>query len=418
MIRALSSGGMDAAGRWLDDDTHRRFLAGQAGDQFAFFRRSLAPAGGFHVLGRRGEPVPGAEQGLHASTRLVHSYALGKQAGFDGCDDVIDAGMQMIRQRHADPVHGGYAWGVTDGAITDGRKLAYGHVFVLLAAASAKMVGHPEAGALLAEAREVLDARFWVEERGLFKDEWNRDWSPIEPIYRGMNSNMHGTEALMTAYEATGEVVYLIRAQRIFDFFLRGRAAEHNWRIPEHYSEDWQARPDYDVGDPIFRPPGSTPGHSLEFARLVLQCWDLSGRPDDGTPDLARNLIDAALSAAWDAARGGLAYTVSLTGTPEITTRFWWPITEGIGALAAMQKLAPSDAYEMWYRRFWTFAEAHLIDPENGGWFPELGDDNAPAETQFSGKPDIYHAVQADLFPLAPGLSHQAKGLAGVADLA
>ena len=34
----------------------------------------------------------------------------------------------------------------------------------------------------------------------------------------------------------------------------------------------------------------TTPGHSLEFARLVRQHWDLAGRPDSGAPDRAARL--------------------------------------------------------------------------------------------------------------------------------
>ena len=41
-----------------------------------------------------------------------------------------------------------------------------------------------------------------------------------------------------------------------------------------------------------------------------------------------------------------------------------------------------------------------------------MGDDDRPAATQFRGKPDIYHALQADLLPLARGVSQQARDLA------
>ena len=42
--------------------------------------------------------------------------------------------------------------------------------------------------------------------------------------------------------------------------------------------------------------------------------------------------------------------------------------------------------------------------------------DTAGASTgrQFLGKPDIYHALQAELFPLAPGVARHAAGLAAL----
>ncbi|GAB1363323.1 hypothetical protein MASR1M32_25590 [Rhodobacter sp.] len=87
-------------------------------------------------------------------------------------------------------------------------------------------------------------------------------------------------------------------------------------------------------------------------------------------------------------------------------------MTEAIGVLAALIKLERQPGDEVWYRRLWTFADAAFIDHARGGWFPEIGEDNRPATTQFNGKPDIYHALQASLFPLAPGLSRFGQGLA------
>jgi mannose/cellobiose epimerase-like protein (N-acyl-D-glucosamine 2-epimerase family) len=75
-------------------------------------------------------------------------------------------------------------------------------------------------------------------------------------------------------------------------------------------------------------------------------------------------------------------------------------------------KLDPQPSDHVWYARLWRFAEARLIDHARGGWFPELAADDSLAMTQFKGKPDIYHSVQAALFPLVPGLSRMSTGLA------
>ena len=213
-------------------------------------------------------------------------------------------------------------------------------------------------------------------------------------------------EALLAAYEATGEGEYLRRAGGILDFFIAGQAARNGWRIPEHYDADWRPDPGYE-GNPMFRPGGTTPGHSFEMARLLLHWWDLAGRPDGDAPAHARLLVETALRDAW-LPGGGLAYTLGPDGRVARPDRYWWPVTEAIGALAALIKLDPRPEDEDWYRRMWRFADAHLIDHARGGWFPEPG---GTAGAQFQGKPDIYHALQADLFPLVPGLSRHAQAL-------
>ncbi|MDP5306490.1 AGE family epimerase/isomerase [Paracoccus spongiarum] len=397
---------------WLDHPAHRGWLAQDARAHLDLFRASLRDGPGFHVLGHDGRPLPDSVQQLHSTTRLVHSFALGHLAGHPGCEAVIDHGMAYLWDHHRDRAHGGYVWALDGDAVADGRKLAYGHVFVLLAGASARLAGHPDADRLIADVAAVLDARFWEDGPGLFADEWNRDWTPFS-TYRGMNANMHGVEALLAAFEATGHEVHLHRAGRILDMFMHRIAPAHGWRLPEHYGPDWRIDPDY-AGDPMFRPPGTTPGHSFELARLLLQHWDLCGRPGNDAPWIARQVVDRALADAWDAARGGLVYTLDHDGRPAIPARYWWPVTEAIGVLAALIKLDPRAADEAWYRRLWLFADAHFIDHAQGGWFPEIGEDGRPAATQFAGKPDIYHALQAALFPLAPGLSRLAPGLAGV----
>lgn len=409
----VSPGDPHAPGHWLDDPGHRAFLAADARAQLDLFRASVTPEGRIAALDRAGRPIPGAAQPLHAVTRLIHSYALAQMAGYDG-GDVVAAGLAALQRDHRDRDHGGWVWSVRDGAVADGTKLAYGHVFVLLAAASAHMAGHGGARALLSEVAEVLEERFWDDDAGRLRDEFTRDWRPFS-TYRGLNANMHGAEAMLAAYEATGDRLWLDQAGRILDFFVHRVAPRHHWRLPEHYDSEWRVDPEYE-GDPMFRPAGTTPGHSLELGRLVLQHWDLAGRHGHAAPEAARALIDRALADAW-APGGGLVYTLRHDGTVDVADRYWWPVTEGIGAMAALVKLEAHPGDEAWYRRLWGVAARCFIDP-GGGWIPEIDAGGRPAEAQFAGKPDIYHALQADLLPLAPGLSRAARGLAARAPLA
>ena len=395
----ISPGPADADGYWLDHPDHRAFLAEDATRQLDFFTASLRDGPGFHTLGPDGTPLPSDLQELHTTTRLVHSYALGKRHGHPDADRIIDHGMNYLWSHHRDQKHGGYLYGLTDDAIADDRKLAYGHVFVLLAASSARTAGHPDADRLLADISDVLDTRFWEDGPGRFADEWNRDWTPFS-TYRGMNANMHGVEALLAAYQATGESLYLTRAGRILDFFTDTIARDWHWRLPEHYTAEWQVDRAYS-GDPMFRPAGTTPGHSFELGRLLLEHWLLSGKADHSAPTRARALIETALTDAW-LPSGGLAYTLDFDGSVAIPSRFWWPVTEAIGAVAALIRTDPRPQDEAAYRRLWTFAAAHFIDPTRGGWFPEIDAAGAVTTTIFKGKPDLYHSLQACLFQLDP----------------
>lgn len=394
------------------DPTHRAALANDARALLNFHRASLSADGSFVALGTDGTRHHGAAQELHTTTRMVHSYAMGQAWGAPDCAAVIDTGLRALWNWHRDADHSGYVWAIRGPRVEDERKLAYGHVFVLLAASSALEVGHEDAPRIFADIALVLERHFWDDAAARLREEFTRDWHPMSR-YRGMNANMHGVEAFLAAYEATGQEVWLERAGDILAFFTQTMAEANGHRIPEHYTEDWQVDHAFQ-GDPVFRPPGTTPGHSLEFARLLLQHWDLSGRVDPTALPRARALVDTALADAW-LPEGGLAYTLAPGGALDRRVRLWWPVAEGLAALAMLQKIEARPQDAAWYARLTDFAGAHFIDTRYGGWTPELGPDGLPSETLFIGKPDIYHALQANLLALVPGVSGVFAGLRGLA---
>jgi sulfoquinovose isomerase len=333
--------------------------------------------------------------------------------GLPGADRMVDHGMAFLAQGHRDTKHGGWFWRVDDSGPVDATKQAYGHAFVLLAAASAKVAGHPDADALLSEVTDVLHRRFWDEAAGATTEEYSNDWQPLGP-YRGQNSNMHLTEALMAAFEATGDGMYLGMARRIAALVIDRHARAAGWRVPEHYHADWTVDRTYE-GDPMFRPAGTTPGHALEWARLLVQLWELGGRAQAWMPEAAQALFLTTCKIGWDGVRGGFYYTLDWQDRPTRTDRYWWPLAEGIAAASVLRQVSDDPRFELWYRRIWSFVATHVIDRDHGGWHPELDDTLIPVSRVFTGKPDLYHALQACLIPLLPATGSLTRGLSGPA---
>ncbi len=400
---------------WRDNPGHRLWLERQADALIGFFEaESLNPAGGFHALDAAGRAMPSeTARPLHVTTRMVHCFAIAHLLGRPGAADFVDHGMAALWDRHRDGAHGGYFWSFDDAGPLERDKLAYGHGFVLLAAASAKCAGHPDADRLLADISEVLETRFWEPAHGASADEFRADWS-VFSNYRGQNANMHLTEALMAAFETTHENHYLKKAESIADLLLRRKAGGANWQIPEHYDAQWNIDRDY-KGSDMFRPAGTTPGHALEWARLALQLWHLGEHKLAWLPEAARALFRQATLLGWDQNSGGFYYTLAWSGAPAIRDRLWWPCCEGIGAAAALQALDGGAAYEDWYRRIWNFSARHLIDRREGGWHPQLDENLKLKQGYFTGKPDLYHALQACLIPLYPATGSVTRALAAPA---
>jgi len=403
--------------KWTDQPFHRLWLLDQARTLIDFFQPAFHnPEGGFFAMDGTGQryssvPANGELRSLHETTRMVHCSAIGHMLGMPGCAGELDHGMQFLWNRHRDTVNGGYFWGVDDVGAPDPTKQAYGHAFVLLASASAKVIGYPDADRMLEDATDVLTTRFWDSVVGATTEEYLQDWEPFS-TYRGQNSNMHLTEALMAAYEATQDRMYLDMAQKIAELIINTHAREQTWRVVEHFDTAWKVDRDF-VGDPMFRPAGTTPGHSLEWSRLLIQLWELGDRAHDWMLPAAEALFLAACEQGWDDEKGGFYYTLNWDGTPDQTDRYWWPCSEGIAAASVLLKVSDDVRFELWYRRIWSFTRRHVIDRENGGWFPELDENLVPVERVFRGKPDLYHSIQACLIPLFPTHGSLTKHLQG-----
>ena len=115
------------------------------------------------------------------------------------------------------------------------------------------------------------DDYWWEAEHAKVRESYNREMTETED-YRGVNANMHTVESYLAAFDATSDMQWLHRAVAILNWVINEQAANNDWRIPEHYTTDWEPIPDYNIDKPKdpFRPYGYTPGHGLEWARLAL----------------------------------------------------------------------------------------------------------------------------------------------------
>lgn len=396
---------MNERGTPLVDDRMSRWLLSEARRLIRFATGALAPGGGFGWLDETGQRDDGRPLELYVNCRMAHVFSLGRGPSDVDSGRYAQAGVDAVSSLFADRENGGWFHTVDSAGAVDDTKTAYDHAFVILAAASAKARGVPGAGRLLDRALRVFEEHFWDEEPGLVRESFSADWSWSEP-YRGANSNMHTTEALLAAADVTGHEVWRQRALRIADRIVNGWARGSQWRVPEHFDENWQPQPSYHLDRPSdpFRPYGATVGHGMEWARL---CLHLDAALAPANPrwlrEAAAGLYARARSDGWarDGA-DGFVYTVDWTGAPVVHERMHWVAAEAVGAAAALHRVTGDNGYAEDFRAWWTYIRTYLVDLENGSWHHELSRTNEPAGTVWKGKPDVYHALQACLIPLLP----------------
>jgi mannose/cellobiose epimerase-like protein (N-acyl-D-glucosamine 2-epimerase family) len=364
------------------------------------------PSGGFGRLDGNGVVQRTAGRPLWVTCRMVHCLALGHLLGRPGDGALVDEGLRSLRQDFADRRHGG--WFADADRVGQGRKEAYGHAFVVLAASSATVAGRPGAADLLEQALGTVMSRFWEPVVQMPVDTFDRAFAEPE-AYRGANAAMHLVEAFLAAADAIGDPAWRDRAAAVAARLV-GHAEQHDWRLPEHYDATWHEWLDYNADEPRhpFRPFGATPGHALEWARLLLTLQAATGaEAPRWLRPAAVALATRAVADGWDEAAGGFVYTTTFRGQPVVTERFHWVVCEAIGAAWALTSATGDAAWAHRYEQYWDFARRHLLDPDRPGlWRHELDASNRPVARTWRDRPDVYHALQACLLPslpLAPG---------------
>lgn len=337
-----------------------------------------------------------SQKHLVSSSRLTINFAVAAKQFADR--DFLEAarhGVKFLRNGHRNAKTGGYAWTLEHGQVSDADNHCYGIAFAFMAYARTYAAGAREIFDDIEETFQFMERNFWQEQDQLYVDVVAADLKEVSP-YRGQNSNMHCCEALISAYEATGERRYLDRAIIIARRVTVDLAAQCDGRIWEHYNDRWQVDFDYNAGDTEnkLRPWGYQPGHFTEWAKLLLlinkhtsQGWMVSR---------AQALFDQAMEVTFDSDHGGLFYGFSPSGEICSDGKYSWVQAETIVAAALLATQQENRKYWRIYHQFWQYVWTYMIDHELKCWHRNLTRDNkiisAPAVAM--GRTD-YHAICA-----------------------
>lgn len=388
----------------LNTEENKQFLKEMRDQLFSFGHKFPAPDGSSYYLGDDGTPWTDRKRETYVTCRMAHVYSIGSFLGHEGSEELVDAALKGLHGALRDQKNDGWFDAITPEGEGLPGKLCYAHAFVILAATSAMLAGRPGAEELLKDALAVYDRYYWNEEEGLSCDLWNNEFTVLDD-YRGLNANMHSVEAFLAAADVANLEEYRVRAGRIIDHVI-GWAKNNNWRIPEHFRKDWTADLDCNKERPAdpFKPYGATPGHGLEWGRLITQ-WALSTYKDDAAGaapyiEAAENLYNRAISDAWNAdGAPGIAYTTDWEGNPIVHDRMHWTLAEAINTAAVLANVTKKDKYASDYAEFMQYLDEKVLDHVNGSWFHQMDQNNNVIGTVWPGKGDLYHALQATLIP-------------------
>lgn len=387
----------------IDTSENRDYMYKNGISLLDFGRRFSSPQGSSYYLGDNGLPLTERPKETWITSRMAHVYSIGKILGIEGSETLATQAIGGLMGELKDHRYGGFYSGITMTGQTLPDKMCYAHAFVILAASSALLADINGAKDLLYDALDIFDRYFWDEDQGLTYDTWDIAFTSLDD-YRGLNANMHTVEAFLAVADATGDEIYRKRAGRIIDRVINW-AKEHDYRLPEHFDSDWNAQPDlnWDNPDDPFKPFGATPGHGMEWARLILQYAKSlfgSGAQFDEYIEVSKALYDRARIDAWNAdGAKGFVYTTDFEGNPVIHDRMHWTLAEAINTSSVLYRITKDERYANDYSEYLEYLDQSVMDHRYGSWFHQLDEKNSVIDTVWPGKPDIYHAFQAMFIP-------------------
>lgn len=209
---------------------------------------------------------------LVTEARFIFTYASAyQQLQKEEYKSAVRHGVAFLRGPLRNAENGAYHWCLENGKPTDSKILTYALSFCLLAYSKAVSCGVAEANEYVQETFDLLEKHMWDAKYGLYAEEADANWV-VDP-YRSESGNLHLTEALIAAYEATKDKKYLDRAVLVADNICNRQAGQAQGLVWEHYKEDWAVDMAFsnDAEElTIFRPWGFQPGHQVAWPRRRL----------------------------------------------------------------------------------------------------------------------------------------------------
>lgn len=393
------------------------YLKAQALSLIAFAERSKLEAGGFGYLGSNGKVDPTKPLAAWINCRMTQVFGLAEITGLAQGRSYVEHGVATLLDLFQDKVHGGFFNAVDrTGNPTNGEKLAYDHVFVMLAATTALKIGAPRAEELFEKIDTVIDQKFWDSQYQMMHNNWSQDFLTLD-TYHGINANMHAVEALVAAFEVTLNEKYRDRAFAICKRAVDQFAKSHEWLLPEHFDQHWNVEAEYNKDHPAdpFKPYGVTIGHLFEWSRLALQLKLIAREGEDlrWIDDGAAALYDVAKRYGWGAdGSDGFIYTIDWQKRPVVTARMHWVAAEAVMTAYTLWHFTHESRYLDDYNSWWRYIDLHVIDTNMGSWRHELDAHQQVVTATWPGKPDVYHALNACLLGMYE-MTASFVGLAG-----
>jgi mannose-6-phosphate isomerase len=288
--------------------------------------------GFFEALDLHGKTCTADFRRLRVVARQIYVFSEASRAGLPGADEAVHLGLTFL-DRHALHAEGGYAWRFDlNHSVTDPTRDLYDHAFVLLALASAVSVVPAEV--LRPKALGLLA---WIE-ASLPHPQGGYLESLPPALPRRQNPHMHLLEALLAAYEAFGDEIFIERARSLVAVFATRLFDHRSGSLPEFFDDSLM--PLREGG--VF---AVEPGHHCEWVWLLHRFQALT-TPDPFLQQISTKLMRFVDLHGIGSQHRDVIDIVGSDGRPIEASARLWPQTERLKAEFLRADPAPAKQRE------------------------------------------------------------------------
>jgi mannose-6-phosphate isomerase len=317
-------------------------------------------AGGFvERLDLEGRADRAAPRRIRVQARQIYCFAKAAQTGwYPQGREIALKGLDYLLSKAKSPdgrpgfVHLLDRQGVAINLVRD----TYDHAFVLLALATAYRLNED------AQIRDEMESLLGFLDTGLRSPHGGFIEGIPATLPRRQNPQMHLLEAMIAAFDATGDLAYQSRAGELFGLFIANLYDPQRQILGEYFEDDWSK----------IEPICVEPGHQAEWVWLLKGFERITNCP---TGRHRAGLLASALRYR-DEATGCLLDEGNADGSIKKFTRRLWPQTEIAKAWLTQVEAGEQGAADEARNALVRLHRHYLSHPVRGGWYEQFDSDN------------------------------------------
>lgn len=330
-----------------------------------------------------GQVQPEAPKGSILNARILWTFSAAyRQTQRQDYLEMAHRAYKYLLDHFLDSAHGGIFWMVgAQGQPMNTRKQIYALAFAIYGFSEYYRVTQtPRALEVCQELFQWIEQHSFDPEHGGYLEAFSQEGELLEDLRlsekdrndpKTMNTHLHVLEAYANLYRVWPDATLARQLEGLLRVFQEHIVDQETGHLKLFFSRDWTSTADL-----------VSYGHDIEASWLLQEVAEVLGDAQLLQEVKAIALHMAQATAEAQLPDGSLYHEWDREENHYDTHREWWVSAEAMVGFLNAYELTQEEAFITSSWNAWQFAQAHLLDRENGEWFWGVLDDYSRMATE------------------------------------